>query len=236
MCVHWGEDGGCSDAPMESHRGGIMKLVASCPRGLTVVLLVSAFAVALPVSRFAQQNSVMRAYPAGTWGKQTFLCENGFPTSDCKNDFEILKSHLQAYPTAQLGAWTWVLVQSQHWRDLGRDLGLDAASPAYTAIEERLTLFDESMLVQRDANRSAELIRKFDLPLAKLIDLAVTHEMGHALCGFKDEYKADMVGKRLRAGELPYCSLPGKIHEKFPMTLQADVWGATRETSAAGSK
>ena len=234
--MHWGEDGGCSDAPMASRRGGIMKLVASGPRGLTAALLVSAFAVALPVSCFTQQNSVMRAYPAGTWGKQTFLCENGFPTSDCKNDFEILKSHLQAYPTAQLGAWTWVLVQSQHWRDLGRDLGLDAASPAYTAIEERLTLFDESMLVQRDANRSAELIRKFDLPLAKLIDLAVTHEMGHALCGFKDEYKADAVGKRLRDGELPYCSVPVKTREKFPVTLQADVWGATRQISAAGSK
>ena len=83
---------------------------------------------------------------------------------------------------------------------------------------------------------SAELIRKFDLPLSKLIDLAITHEMGHALCGFKDEYKADAVGKRLREGQLPYCSVPTKIREKFPVTLQADVWGATHETIAAGSK
>jgi hypothetical protein len=142
---------------------------------------------------------------------------------------------LQAYPTAQLGVWTWVLVRSNHWKELGGALGLDSASPAYTAIENRLTLIDESMLVQRDANRNAELIRKFDLPLSKLIDLAVTHEMGHALCGFKDEYKADAVGKRLRDRELPYCSIPGKVHERFPVTLQADVWGA-HETSGAGSK
>jgi hypothetical protein len=92
------------------------------------------------------------------------------------------------------------------------------------------------MLVQGDANRNAELIRKFDLPLSKLTDLAITHEMGHALYGFKDEYKADAVGKRLREGELPYCSVPAKTREKFPMILQADVWGATREASAAGSK
>lgn len=213
-----------------------MKAVASVSRGFIAALLVYALTAAVPVSCFAQQNSPLRAYPAGNWGSQTFLCESGFPAGDCKSDFEILKSHLQNYPTAQLGVWTWVIVQSNHWKELGRSLGLDSASPAYSAIEDRLTLIDESMLVQRDANRNAELILKFDLPLSKLIDLAITHEMGHALCGFKDEYKADAVGKRLREGTLPYCSVPVKIHEKFPVTLQADIWGATRQTLAAGSK
>ena len=212
--------------------GMIMKAVASLVSGLVTALLTYAFAVAMPALCFAQQKHALRAYPVGTWGSQTFLCENGFPAAECKSQYEILKSHLQAYPTAQLGAWTWVLIQSNHWKDLGSNLGLDAASPAYTAIEDRLTLLDESMLLQRDANRSGELIRKFDLPLSKLIDLAITHEMGHALCGFKDEYKADAVGKRLRDGELPYCSVPGRLHEKFPVTLQADVWGAHEETAA----
>jgi hypothetical protein len=213
-----------------------MKVVASLFKGLIAEVLVHAFAVGLSISCFAQQNSALRAYQAGNWGTQIFLCENGFPVEDCKSEFEILRSHLQTYPTAQLGAWTWVLVQSNHWRELGSDLGLDSTSPAYTAIEDRLTLLDESMLLQRDATRSAELIRKFDLPLSKLIDLAITHEMGHALCGFKDEYKADAVGKRLREGQLPYCSVPAKIREKLPVTLQADVWGATHETIAAGTK
>ena len=235
MCVHWGEDEAAVRCA-SSRRGGTMKFVASLSRGLTAVLFVYALVIATSAQCFAQQNSALRAYPAGIWGTQTFLCENGFPAGDCKSDFEILKAHLQAYPTAQLGVWTWVLVQSNHWKDLGRDLGLDAASPAYTAIEDRLTLLDESMLLQRDANRSAELIRKFDLPLSKLIDLAITHEMGHALCGFKDEYKADAVGKRLREGQLPYCSVPAKIREKFPVTLQADVWGATHEPTGTGSR
>jgi hypothetical protein len=116
-------------------------------------------------------------------------------------------------------------VPSERWDDLGRDLGLDAESPAYTCLEDRMTLIDESMLSPNNARRSAELLRKFELPLPKLIDLAITHEMGHALCGFKDEYKADAVGRRLREGQLPYCSLPAKIREKLPLTLQADVWG-----------
>src|SRR6185312_6848144 len=124
-----------------------MKIVVSLSRGLlTAVLFVYFLVTAMPALCFAQQNSTLRAYPAGNWGTQTFLCENGFPVADCKSEFEILKSHLQAYPTAQLGAWTWVLVQSNHWKELGSGLGLDSASPAYTAIEDRLTLLDGSML------------------------------------------------------------------------------------------
>jgi hypothetical protein len=178
----------------------------------------------------------MRAYPAGNWNTQSFLCEKGFPVDDCKTAIEILKQHLQVFPVAQLGTWTWVLVKPDHWKDLGEDIGLDSVSPAYTCIEDRLTLIDELMLVQTDAHRNAELIRKFDLSLPKLIDFAVTHELGHALCGFKDEYKADAVGKRLREGELPYCSVPVKTREKFPVTLQADVWGTTHTPLDAASK
>lgn len=146
------------------------------------------------------------------------------------------KSHLQAYPVAQLGTWTWVIVRADHWNDLAKDLGLDSASPAYTCIEDRMTFVDESMLAQKDARRSEELLRKFELPLPKLIDFAVTHEMGHALCDFKDEYKAEAVGKRLRQGELPYCSLPERIRERLPLTLQADVWGGSHAPLGAAAK
>jgi hypothetical protein len=178
----------------------------------------------------------MSTYVADTWGTLTFLCESKLAPADCKTDVEILKSHLQTYPTAQLGSWTWVIIPADHWPYLASDLGLDSSSPAYTCIEDRLTLIDESMLAQRDARRDAELLRKFDMPLPKLIDFAVTHEMGHALCGFKDEYKADAVGRRLREGALPYCSVPEKAHEKFPITLRADVWGGTRAPLGTGTK
>jgi hypothetical protein len=208
-----------------------MRLASSVSAKLASLLLVCAVPAISSVC-LAQKASGLRAYSAGTWATQSFLCDDKLATGDCKSEIAILRSHMQAFPVAQLGAWTWVLLRADRWRELG----LDSSSPAYTSIEDRLTLIDESMLVIKNAIRTEELERKFELPLPELIDFAVTHEMGHALCGFKDEGRADAVGRRLRQGQLPYCSLPAKLREKFPVKLQADVWGPTQETAAAGSK
>jgi hypothetical protein len=209
--------------------------VFRCISKMLVALVAIVSAMMWPTRNFAQQNSMLRVYTAAK-GAQTIFCEIKLPMEDCRNATEILTSHLHAYPVSQLGTWTWVIVPSDHWNDLGKDLGLDSDSPAYTCIESRMTLVDESMLTQDNARRNAELLRKFELPLAKLIDFAVTHELGHALCGFKDEYKADAVGRRLREEQLPYCSVPEKIRQKLPLTLQADVWGANHGPLGNGNK
>jgi hypothetical protein len=209
-----------------------MKLASSVSTKLATVPLMLAVLVTLPAKGFAQANSVLRTYRAGNWTTQTFLCDSRVAVSECKSEVEILKTHMQAYPVGQLGAWTWVLVRSDGWKDLG----LDSASPAYTAIEDRLTLIDESMLAEKNALRTEELMRKFELPLPQLVDLAVTHEMGHALCGFREEGKADAVGRRLREGRLPYCSIPVKTRDKFPVKVQADVMGGVQEAVVAASK
>lgn len=209
-----------------------MKIASSVSMGPATFPWVFALLVALPAICLAQENSVLRTYPAGNWTTQIFLCDSRLPAADCTREVGILRSHLQVFPVAQLGAWTWVLIRADRWKDLG----LDAASPAYTAIEDRLTLIDESMLVEKNARRTEELMRKFELPLAQLVDFAVSHEMGHALCGYKDEFRADAVARRLREGILPYCSLPVKMREKFPVRVQADVWGATQERAAVGNK
>ena len=204
-------------------------------RAVAAALVTIAPTMMLPAWSSAQSTSVMRVYTAAR-GAQTIFCEVRLAVDDCKSATDILTSHLQAYPVAQLGTWTWVIVPADHWNELGRELGLDLDSPAYTCLEDRMTLIDESMLTQKEARRNAELLRKFEMPLAKLIDFAVTHEIGHALCGFKDEYKAEAVGKRLREGQLPYCSLPEKLREKLPLTLQADVWGASHAPLGNGAK
>jgi hypothetical protein len=213
-----------------------MLVFRSVWKTLVAAVVTIAFTIMmLPPRSFAQRTSVMRVYAAAR-GPQAIFCEVRLPPEDCKGATDILTSHLQAYPVAQLGTWTWVIVPADHWSDLGRELGLDLDSPAYTCLEDRMTLIDESMLTQKDARRNADLLRKFEMPLAKLIDFAVTHEIGHALCGFKDEYKAEAVGKRLREGQLPYCSLPEKVREKLPLTLQADVWGANHAPLGNGAK
>jgi hypothetical protein len=41
---------------------------------------------------------------------------------------------------------------------------------------------------------------------AALVDLAITHEMGHAICQEKREREADDYGRELRDGKIPDCS------------------------------
>jgi len=153
--------------------------VFRCISKMLVAFVAIVIAMMWPPRSFAQQNSIMRVYTAAK-GAQTIFCEIKLAMEDCSTATEILTSHLQAYPVSQLGTWTWVIVPSDHWNDLGKDLGLDSDSPDYTCIENRMTLIDESMLTQDNARRNAELLRKFELPLPGLIDFAVTHELGHA--------------------------------------------------------
>jgi len=212
-----------------------MRIPGHASARLCLLPVIIVFTVTWALPDVAQQNSVLRVYQAET-GTQAIFCETRLALENCRNATGILDSHLRTYPVAQLGTWTWVIVSSDYWSALGQELGLDSDSPAYTCIEDRMTLIDESMLTQTNPRRNADLLRKFELPLPKLIDFAVTHEIGHALCGFKDEYKAEAVGRRLRNGELPYCSVPPKTREKLPLTLQADVWKGSREPLGTGAK
>jgi hypothetical protein len=55
------------------------------------------------------------------------------------------------------------------------------------------------------------LLERFGLIAAALVDLAVTHEMGHGICQDKDEHRADDYGHELRNGQIPDCSkTPGR--------------------------
>jgi len=53
--------------------------------------------------------------------------------------------------------------------------------------------------------RRAELIRQWSLGMDDLLKLAVTHELGHALCDEKNEKKADAYGEELRKGVTVSC-------------------------------
>lgn len=44
------------------------------------------------------------------------------------------------------------------------------------------------------------------VPFDQFLDLAVTHELGHAMCGESDEIKAERFGRELRQGKMAVCS------------------------------
>jgi hypothetical protein len=166
----------------------------------------------------------LRAYPATNWSGQSLYCEASYGIAACKAETRVLLSHLRAYPVAQLGSWTWVLVPSSEWRSISLRVGLDPASPAFTSLTDRITFLEET-LVAPDARRGGDLIRTFGMSMQDLLELAISHELGHGLCGFIDEHKADLAGERLRTGDYPYCEQHTNRNVKVAFGLRPDVLG-----------
>ena len=189
------------------------------------LLAIATFAILAANTCFAENSGLtMRAYPAFTWSGQTLYCEASYGVAACKAETRVLLSHLRAYPVSQLGSWTWVLVPSSEWRSTALTVGIDPASPAFTSLSERITFLNET-LVFPDARHGGELIRTFGMSMQDLLELAISHERGHGLCGFVDEHKADLAGERLRAGDAPYCEQHANRNVKVAFGLHPDVLG-----------
>jgi hypothetical protein len=136
-----------------------------------------------------------------------FVCNTGYSLQACQQQVAILRSVLEKYPVhQQLGDWTWVLVRSQDWKPILRARGLDPDSPAFSFLEKRGTFIEEALLAEA-VQRRVELLKKWQLPSDRLLELAVTHELGHALCNETDEAKADRYGEALRERRSAVCQV-----------------------------
>lgn len=135
---------------------------------------------------------------------QRFVCNTGYTVEKCHQDVAVLREALAKYPVAQLGNWTWILVRSEDWKAILLPRGLDADSPAFTYYEKRETFVEEA-LVREVPVRHRELLLKWNMSMRNLLDLAIGHELGHALCNDKDEPSANRVGAQLRAGDSLSC-------------------------------
>ena len=139
-----------------------------------------------------------------------FLCSQKYDKTECVKDAMALRQAMVPYPLQLLGAWSFVLVPSDDWKALVGGQGGDPVSPAFSMLDQRVTLLDGSLFIA-SATRNKELLQRFGLIGAALVDLALTHEMGHGICQEKDERRADDYGKELREGKVPDCSkTPGR--------------------------
>jgi hypothetical protein len=134
-----------------------------------------------------------------------FLCSQKYDRAECVKDATALRQTMAPYPIQLLGAWSFVLVPADDWKSLVRSQGGDPVSPAFSMLEQRVTLLDAS-LFSGSAARNRELMHRFSLMGAPLVELALTHEMGHGICQEKDERRADNYGRDLRDGKTPDCS------------------------------
>lgn len=144
---------------------------------------------------------------------QEFHCHTGYPLAQCQKDILALKSILTHYPIERLGPWTWVLVRSQDWTPISRMLQLSPDTPAFTALEPRETFLEEALFVH-DAERTAELMETWHCSIPMLLELAVSHELAHALCEQRSEAIANRIGAELRNGLSPSCQLSKRATKK----------------------
>jgi len=134
-----------------------------------------------------------------------FLCSQKYDKAECVKDATALRLAIAPYPVELLGGWSYALVPADDWKGLVRGLGGDPVSPAFSMLDQRVTLLDGGLFVA-SASRNKELLQRFDMIGPGLLDLAVTHEMGHGICQEKDERRADDYGRELRDGKIPDCS------------------------------
>lgn len=125
----------------------------------------------------------------------------------------VLRKALANYPIAQLGTWTWILVRSEDWKAILHPRGLDTDSPAFTFCPKRETFIEEA-LVSQVPGRERELLLKWNMKMGDLLDFAIAHELGHALCNEKDEAKANKVARMLQ-GQKPF-TCESKFASKVP--------------------
>jgi hypothetical protein len=134
-----------------------------------------------------------------------FFCSQGFDQDECLRDAAALRQSLAPYPLQLLGEWSFYLVLTPDWKPLAVSHGGPAVSPAFSLLLGRATVMDRCLFTC-SADRKAELQKWSGIPWGpSLVDVAISHELGHALCQEKNEGLANKYGKDLRDGKIPQC-------------------------------
>jgi len=136
--------------------------------------------------------------------KQHFVCNTGYTPQECQAATVVLRKAQARYPMDALGEWTWVLVRTVDWKQILADRKFDTNHPAFSYLPKRETLLDGALVV-RSSIRGAELSAIWHMPIEDLLDLAIRHELAHALCNDPDETKADRAASALKNGAPLSC-------------------------------
>jgi hypothetical protein len=168
---------------------------------LTGILMVMPFVFfAYPLA--AQTNGNASAQKQAP--KQHFACNVGYTPRECQVAATVLRKALARYPVDALGEWTWVLVRSEDWKQILSVRGVDTDHPAFSYLPKRETFIDGALVV-RASTRGVELSAIWHMPIEDLLDLAIRHELAHALCNERDETKANRAAIALRNGAPLSC-------------------------------
>jgi hypothetical protein len=134
-----------------------------------------------------------------------FLCSQKYERTVCMKDASALRQAMARYPTQLLEQWSFSLVPADDRKALVRS---QERRPGQSGVLDAGSAVDVAgcEIVCWKSHRNKELLQRFNLMGATLVDLAITHEMGHGICQEKDEHRADDYGRELRSGKIPDCS------------------------------
>ena len=131
----------------------------------------------------------LAAQTNATVPNQHFACDVGYKLQECQVASAVLSRALARYPVAALGKWRWVLVRSEDWKQILAVRGFDTNRPAFSYLPKKETFIDGALVASLSI-RGTELSMSWRMPIEDLLDLAIRHELAHALCNEPDEVQA----------------------------------------------
>jgi hypothetical protein len=166
-------------------------------------------------SRSAPAQSLSAGDSNANTVAQHFVCNTGYTQQKCNEDMAVLRKALAKYSLTRLGEWTWILVRSEDWKPVVVPRRMRSETPAFSYLEKRETFIEEALVTQVPV-RSAELLLEWRMSRPDLLDFAIAHELGHALCNETDEAKTNRTARMLQehqpfACEFKLLPSPGKI-------------------------
>ena len=183
----------------------------SAPTLLMGILLLMSFV--LSAYGQTEPNSTSATQPQAA--KQHFACNVGYTPEECLQAETVLRKALARYPVDELGEWRWVLVRTEDWKQILSVRGFDTNHPAFSYLPKRETFVDGALVVRRSF-RGAELSAIWRMPVEDLLDLAIRHELAHALCNEHDESKADRAAIALKNGTPLSCRVIEQVSTANP--------------------
>jgi len=178
--------------------------------GFLRILLTLLVLIAAQLRSACGQVTSQTATKSGTGNPlsgQHFVCNVGYSRDLCHQQSVQLANLLLRYQHDLPEDWTWVLVRSQDWPALLRGLYLHPGSPAFSVLAKRQTFLNE-VLIDGSPQDRAELLHTFHVPVDQMLDIAVSHELGHAFCMEGSEREADHFAEQLRKNHVAECSGP----------------------------
>jgi hypothetical protein len=134
-----------------------------------------------------------------------FFCYAGLDHNECLQNIAKLQTQLLRYSADLPKHWSWVIVGSEDWQSVTLKLQLDSRSPAFTSLKVHETFLEEALFLPQ-ATRTDELVKTLGVPVDQLLTIAVSHELGHAICNEGGEKIANRVSDQLRRGGKIDCT------------------------------